>query len=126
MATHRNDRVSEQIRKELARIIREEVKNPHIPTDMLSVVSAEASRDLSHAKVKISVYGDKETQTNAIKALKSAEGFIRRSLGRVLTTRIVPELKFELDDSIAYSIHIQKVLDTIGQEGDGNKDGSEA
>ena len=89
MPTYRNDRVSEQVRKELARIIREEVKNPHIPSDMLSVVSAQVSRDLSHAKVLVSIYGDEKTQREALKALKSAEGFIRRSLGRVLTTRIV-------------------------------------
>ena len=116
MPTYRNDRVSEQVRKELARIIREEVKNPHIPSDMLSVVSAQVSRDLYHAKVLVSVYGDEKTQKEALKALKSAEGFIRRSLGRVLTTRIVPELHFELDDSIAYSIHIQQVLNAIEKD----------
>ena len=121
MPTYRNDRVSEQVRKELARIIREEVKNPHIPSDMLWVVSALVSRDLSHAKVLVSVYGDEKTQKEAIKALKSAEGFIRRSLGRVLTTRIVPELHFELDDSIAYSIHIQQVLNAIEKDQERNE-----
>ena len=116
MPTYRNDRVSEQVRKELARIIREEVKNPNIPSDMLSVVSAEVTRDLSHARVLISVYADEEKQKKAIKALKSAEGLIRRQLGRCLTTRIVPELHFELDDSIAYSIHIQQVLNSIEKD----------
>jgi len=124
MPTYRNDRVSEQVRKELARIIREEVKNPNIPSDMLSVVSAEVTRDLSHARVLVSVYGDEEKQKKAIKALKSAEGFIRRQLGRCLTTRIVPELHFELDDSIAYSIHIQQVLNSIekGKSDDESED----
>lgn len=113
MPTYRNDRISEVVRKELSRIIREEVKNPQIPGEMISIVSAEVTRDLSHAKVKVSIYGDEETRKNAMKALKSAEGFIRHSLGKVLTTRIVPQLTFELDDSIAYSIHISQVLQSI-------------
>ena len=116
MPTYRNDRVSEQVHKEVARILRDEVKNPHLPTDRVSVISAQVTRDMSHATVRVSVYGDEAMKKDAMQALRSASGFIRRSLGRVLTTRITPELHFELDDSIEYSIHIQEVLESIEKE----------
>lgn len=116
MASFRPDRVSEFIRQELSRILREEVKNPNIPAERLSILSVETSRDLSHAKVMVSVYGSEQEGKDAVKALKSAEGFLRRELGKVMTTRITPELTFALDTSLEYAQHMQKLFDAVHQQ----------
>lgn len=104
----RTDRVSEEVKRELAAIIRE-LKDPRLPS-MVSVVSVRVTKDLKFAKAKISVMGDEKTKKNAFAALKSAGGFIRREVSRRLNLRNTPEFTFELDDSIEYGAHIEQLL----------------
>jgi ribosome-binding factor A len=81
---------------------------------MISVTSAEVTRDLRYAKVFISVFGNEADKKNAIEGLKSAAGFIRREVGHRLQLRYSPELLFELDDSIERGVYITKLInDTV-------------
>ncbi len=112
MTYHRSERVAEEIKKELSMIIRDEVKDPRI-SEMLSIVKVDASRDLSHAKIYVSVLGSDEEKEETIDGLESANGFIRRELGKVLQLRHVPELNFVLDSSIEYSVHISKKIQEL-------------
>lgn len=99
MAYHRSERVAEEIKKELSMIIRDNVKDPRI-SDMLSIIKVDASRDLNHAKVYVSVLGTEEEKQDTIEGLKSASGFIRKELGSILKLRYVPELAFILDSHV--------------------------
>ena len=76
----RIDKINEEVRRELATVIRE-LKDSRIPM-MTSVVTVKVTNDLRYAKAYISVMGDEETQKKAIEGLKSAAGFVRREMGR--------------------------------------------
>jgi len=111
----RLDRISEEIKKEISRIIREDVKDPRI-SSMVSILRVDVSRDLRHAKVYVTVLGSEEEKSSTIEGLTRAAGFIRKELGRVLTIRYIPELHFVLDTSIEYSVDISKKIMEITTE----------
>ena len=117
MPVYRSDRISEEIQKYVAEILRTEIKDPDIPM-MTSVLSAQATRDLRHVNVYISVMGDETVQKKALKALKRAEGFVRRQLGSKMSLRYTPEVHFQLDHSIETSIRIASILDEIMPAGE--------
>lgn len=104
----RTDRISEEIKKELANIIRE-LKDPRIP-QLVSVTKVEVTKDLSYAKAYISVLGDEKVQKDTIAGLKSASGFIKKEIAHRVKLRAIPEFSFIADDSIAYGSHISEVL----------------
>ena len=106
----RTERISEEIKREISAIIQKELKDPRLP-DLVSVLSAEVTKDLRYAKVYVSVLGTEEEKKNAMQGLKSAAGFIRREIGHRLQLRYVPELVFELDNSIERGVYITKLID---------------
>ncbi len=112
----RSDRVGDEIRKVIADLLQNEIKDPRLPA-MVSVVDVQASRDLSHAKVYISVYGDDAARKNCAAALRSAAGFIRREVAARIHLRITPELHFNIDNSIERGIRISRLIDeAIGEQ----------
>ena len=111
----RIDRISEGVRREVDAIIREELGDPRIG-GTFSITRAEVTGDLRYAKIYVSVLED-ERREELMEALKSAKGFIRRSLGKRMIIRYTPELIFVADKNIEYGVHIAKVLaDTIRPE----------
>ncbi|HIT69342.1 MAG TPA: 30S ribosome-binding factor RbfA [Candidatus Aphodomonas merdavium] len=110
----RTDRISEEVRREIDRIIREEVRDPRV-CGTWSITRAEVTRDLRYAKVRVSVL-EEEQRKPLLAALKSASGFIRRQLGKGLRLRYIPELLFEQDDNIAYGVHIASILSDVSVE----------
>ena len=115
MSYQRIDRISEEVRREVDAIIREELGDPRIG-GTFSITRAEVTGDLRYAKIYVSVLED-ERRDDLMEALKSAKGFIRRALGKRMIIRYTPELIFVSDRNIAYGVHIAKVLaDTIKPE----------
>lgn len=104
----RIDRISEEVRREVDRIIREDLNDPRI-CGTFSVTRVEVTRDLRFAKIFVSVLED-DKRDDLLKALKSAAGYIRRELARNIVIRQSPELSFVKDENIAYGVHIAKVL----------------
>ncbi len=104
----RIDKINEEVRRELAVIIRD-LKDTRIPL-MTSVVAVNVTNDLRYAKAYISVMGDEATQKRAMEGLKSAAGFVRREIGRKIDLRYTPEFIFELDHSIEHGAHIDELL----------------
>ena len=94
----RTRRVGEQLQRELAGLIREELKDPRL--GMVSVSAVQVSRDLSHAKVYVSVLGTEEQAVASIAVLKHAAGYLRHKLGKQLHIRVIPELHFFHDRSL--------------------------
>ena len=109
MANHRADRMSEDIQRELAAILRE-MKDPRLHDGIISVVRCDMADNLSFCRVYISSMNGIETAKTAVKALKNAQGFIRRELGTRLKLRYAPALAFEATDSIEYSANISRIL----------------
>ncbi len=111
----KNIRVNEEVMRELSNIIRGEVKDPRIDP-MTSVVGVEVAPDLKTAKAYISVLGDEDSQKNTIAGLRSAEGYIRRALARSINLRNTPQIRFILDQSIAYGVEMSKKIDEVTKQ----------
>ncbi len=115
MSYQRIDRISEEVRREVDAIIREELGDPRIDGTW-SVTRAEVTGDLRYAKIYISVLEEDKRQ-GLMDALKKARGFIRHALGKRMIIRYTPELIFISDQNIEYGVHIAKVLaETMGTE----------
>ena len=110
----RTDRIAEELKKELSSVIRE-LKDPRIPL-MTSIVSVSVTNDLRYAKVFVSIMGTDEEKKDALKALQSAAGFIRRTVGGRVQLRCVPEFLFRLDTTIEYGAHINELLHNINKD----------
>lgn len=108
----KNTRINGEAQKELSTIIRNEIKDPRIHP-MTSVMAVEVAPDLKTCKAFISVLGNEEAKENTIKGLTSAEGYIRRQLARNLNLRNTPEIRFILDESIEYGVHMSKLIDDV-------------
>jgi ribosome-binding factor A len=113
----RSDRLNAEFQKEIYDIISRRLKNPFV-TDMFSVLAVETSRDLSHAKVYISIYSkNEEKKTATFEAIKADAKKIRYELAKVIRARTVPELHFFLDSSMEYGDKMDKLFKAIN-EGD--------
>jgi ribosome-binding factor A len=108
MSNQRAARVGDQMREELASLIRTNVKDPRV--GFVSIVKVEVSGDLRHAKVYVSVMGSEPERKESIRALQSAGGFLRGQLSQIMSLRYTPELHFHLDDSIAHGTRIAALL----------------
>ncbi len=108
-------RISEEVKREISNIIQNELKDPRLPS-LVSIIDCQVTKDLGHAKVYVSVMGTDEEKKNAIKALKSAAGFIRRELGHKVQLRATPEIHFELDNSIEHGMYINRLLDNAKRD----------
>ena len=112
MSAIRSDRINEEVKKTLSAIVRE-MKDPRI-SPMTTLTGAEVTKDLKYAKISVSVYDkDDAVRQGTVDALNHAAGFIAHELGQRMLIRRVPSLKFRLDDSIAYSIHISEILNSL-------------
>ena len=112
MASFRQDRISEELRRELDKIIRSDVRDPRIACTF-SITRADVTRDLRYAKVHVSVL-EADRREGLLRALKGAAGFLRRALGSRMQLRYTPELLFELDTNIEYADRIGKLLREVG------------
>lgn len=119
----RSERMAELLRRELAEIVRDEIKDPRL--GFISFTEVRMSRDLSHAVIYCSVL-NAEDQTESIEVLNRAVGFIRKEVARRIKARIVPTLKFAIDDSVirgaAMDSLISKAIQKDEQRDNANDD----
>jgi ribosome-binding factor A len=108
--------VGEQVRAELARMIREELRDPAI--GFSTVTSVEMSPDLSSAKVFVSVLGKDEDFAKSVAALNAASGRLRGPVGRNCSLRYAPHLHFVEDRTIERGARIEALLRTVKPSGD--------
>lgn len=108
-APHRAERVSDEIRRRLTDLIRDELRDPRV-SFMSSITRVEMSPDLRYARVFVSIMGTPDEQKAGIIALRHAAGFLRRELGVDLRLRHTPELHFALDHSIEEGDHVLRIM----------------
>lgn len=106
---HRSDRVGDQIQRELAELIRLEVKDPRV--GMITLADVEVSRDLAYAKVFFTQLGGEEKGREAQQGLNHAAGFLRRALGQRMRLRSVPQLRFVYDDTPERGARMSSLID---------------
>lgn len=110
----RQDQLGELIAHELSDLMRTRMKDPRL--GFASITGVELSPDLRHAKVFVSVMGDDQEQRASMRALASANGFLRHELAQRLTVRHVPELEFRHDTSIARGVRVLNLIDQVNAE----------
>lgn len=107
---NRQERLNSELQKEIYEVISRKLKNPLV-SEMFSVIKVDCSKDMSHAKVYISVYSkDQEKRDKTFKAMVDDAKKIRYELSKSMLLRTVPELHFVLDDSMEYSDKINKLF----------------
>ncbi len=114
MASHRIERVNEEIRRELSALL-PTVKDPRVP-DFLSVTAVSTTPDLKQAKVFVSAMNGEPSEI--LKGLKSSARFLRGALAGRINLRYTPELIFEMDDSIKEGLKINQILADIAKKED--------
>ena len=109
MATHRPDRVGDQIRQEISELLsRGAVHDPGI--GFITLTRVTVSPDLQMARVYYTSMGDPKARRETEKALQRATPFLRRQVGSRLSLRRVPELEFRFDESIGHQDRIEQIL----------------
>lgn len=105
----RSDRVAEQIRRELAEIIRLQLKDPRV--GMITLTDVEVSPDYAHAKVYFTTLAEGDTMHDIEAGLRRAGGFLRRELGRRIHLHTLPELHFVFDASVERGARLSRLID---------------
>jgi ribosome-binding factor A len=107
--SQRAQRVGDQIQRELADLLKNDVKDPRVGP--VTVTAVDVSSDLSHATVRFTHLAGKEHSEAAVSALARTSGFLRSELSRRLNLYSVPQLHFEYDDSIESGMRMSKLID---------------
>src|SRR3989338_11510533 len=110
----RSERVEGQLKKEISKILQEDLKDPR--TGFVTITRIDLTGDLRYARVYFSIMGDDAAKEESLKGIKSAIGFIRKLIAERMDLRYVPELYFKLDNSLEYSINLEKTFERIKNE----------
>lgn len=123
MPYKRTARINEQLRQEIALLIREEVRDPRV--GLATITAVVASPELDHARVFVTALGEEEEKEEVVAGLRSAAPFIRGQLGRRLHMRRIPELHFELDRKLENAMRIETLLREAALPEDSDPDSPE-
>ena len=113
MYTSRLERLQHQLQEEVALILHQELKDPGL--GFVTITKVALSGDLSHAKVSYSCLGDAQARVRSHEALDRATGFIRGLVKKRLRLKIIPELVFRYDETIAHAIELGMKLDQLNR-----------
>ena len=103
----RTDRIAEQIQRELAELIRLEVRDPRV--SMITLTGVEVTRDYAHAKVFYTTL--KGASEEMQQGLEHASGFLRKQLTHLIKLRITPQLHFVYDASVERGAHLSQLIE---------------
>ena len=105
----RTRRVGEQIRRELAELIRDELRDPRLV--LISMTSVEVSRDLAYARIFVTLMGDPTERNERVAELNRAAPLLRRELGRRMRLRVIPKLEFRYDEIVEQGARLSALID---------------
>jgi len=110
----RTQRVGGQIQRELAQIIQQELRDPRL--GFVTISAVEVSKDMTHAKVFITLMNPDQDVDETLRVLKKASGYLRHALGKRIMLRVLPELHFVFDTSLDEGMRISALLDAVAAE----------
>lgn len=117
----RTRRVGEQIRRELAELIRDELRDPRLA--LISMTSVEVSRDLAYARIFVTLVGDPADRAERVAELNHAAPLLRRELGRRMRIRTVPKLEFRYDEVVERAARLSALIDAaVAADADKHRD----
>ena len=107
----RSDRVAALIQREISDIIQRRIKDPRV--GFCTVTRVDVSDDLRYANVRVGVMGDEVQCESSMAGLKNAAGFVRREIGKRLSLRYTPEIRFILDKSVDYILTVDRLIKEV-------------
>ena len=113
--SRRTDRINEQLREEISRVLARQIKDPRL-NSVISITRGESSSDLRSAKVYISVLGNDIQRKEALEGLQSAASFLRREIRDRINMKHTPFMTYLLDDSIQQADHLLRLLNDVKPE----------
>lgn len=102
------DRIREEIKQEISRILEFETRDPRF--SLVSATEVKLTRDLRHATVFVTKVGNRSEKQNAVSALEESSAFLRSKLANNLDLRHTPELEFKLDKTMEKAARIEQIL----------------
>ncbi len=107
----RTQRIGDQIQRELATLIPQEVRDPRL--GFITITGVDVSRDIGHAKVFITVMGENSPEVikENLDVLKDTAGYLRMLLGKAMKLRSVPSLHFHYDQSITRGAMLSALIE---------------
>ena len=105
----RNLRVADQIQRELAEIVRTDLKDPRVA--MITLTGVEVTPDYAHAKVFYTLMGSAEQREETAAGLKQASGFLRSAIARRIKLHSIPQLHFVYDASVERGFELSRLID---------------
>ena len=105
----RTRRIAEQIQRELAELVRLELKDPRV--GLITLTDVEVTHDHEHAKVYFTLMGNQQQVDETLKGLQRAAGFLRSQLAHRMQLRIVPDLRFVYDTSVERGMDLSRLID---------------
>lgn len=114
MAGKRVERVQEELKVHISKIIQQDLKDPRL--GFITVTRVTMSSDLKSAKIYFSVLGDEKQIKGSSIALRHAAGFIRKLIAQRMRLKFTPDLEFFYDKSIEYSQHISDIIEKLKEE----------
>ncbi|MDW7660675.1 MAG: 30S ribosome-binding factor RbfA [Bacillota bacterium] len=121
MASSRNRKIAEEIKKIVSHLMLVEIKDPRI-SKLSSVNHVEVTNDLRYTTLYISCFDPKHNVEMTIEGLNSAKGFIRKEIGKRLKLHFTPEPIFKADHSVEHGMHINEILGTLNIKSDEEPD----
>jgi ribosome-binding factor A len=122
--SRRTERLNHLIRDEITQLLQREIKDPRLEV-FVTVTRVSISPDLRHVKVFVSIMGTEIEKTEAMKALDTASGFLRRELGMRVRLRYNPELSFGYDDSMEQAGKVLQLMSQLATEEAGGQEPGE-
>ena len=107
-------RVGALIQEEIAKLLTRGLKDPRI--GFVSVMEVRMSKDLRYANVYVSLFGDEAQRKSSLIGLQHSAGWIRHEVGKYLTIRVIPEIRFFADDTLDKVYHLEEVFEEIHAE----------
>lgn len=127
MPSKRIARLNEQLKREIAELVRTEVRDPRV--GLVSITGVQTSADLGVARVFVRILGDDAERAENMEGLEAAAPFLRRALGQLLHLRKIPELRFQEDRSLERAQRIEEILAQVlpdeEEEGGSDPEGEE-
>ncbi len=120
----RTRRVAEQLQREMAQLVQQEIKDPRL--GLVTISAVKLSKDMSHANIFFTVLendsDEKHSIDETLKILDGASGFLRHELAKRMQLRIVPHIHFKYDESIAYGNDLSALINkAMGMENPENR-----
>jgi ribosome-binding factor A len=118
MMYKRSDRVGDMIRQVVGEMLLRDLSDPRLSS--VTLTGVKVTEDLKQATIFFSAMGERNREEAALHGLQSAAGYIKKGLGREMRLRFIPDLLFKVDRSFDYGNRIDRLIQTIKEEEEGN------